>query len=533
MSREAIAAALAREELSCGERLVAFSFASFADRENRARSGRPAAAARAGLERSAYLQARDRLERRGLVVVEVPASGRGKASTVALPFVSEGPWWDGDINAELFEAVLGYSRAQGSARLLIAAMAALADEHRVVAGLTTEQLCAAAGVSDRTYRRVHEPLLASGELVVRSSAGGRGNTNRWEIPHPRSHTTAAARGPRRRLAPPGGARPLLASVTPPVDEQMSLGVPERAEGELSDQVLGAVKGGQDRTVSPENRPALSGVSGVKGCQDRTVSPQNRPASSVVSVRNPCQDRTVSSQTPAKTPAKTPAPNAPAGREPQNPRTHPPNPPEGGSGADRVLVEENYVTDRGRRRRRQVPVDLAALRRRLRAAGEEDLAAWEQVRTILREAVGESVFEIWLARLELIALDLQGTLIVSAPPETAAWVTSRFRGVLDSAAQRAGRPFRIANEVERTAAESLAPAAAAAGTAPGGVSADAPTCGHVGSEPCAADASRATSVGSLTDGQRGRWDDQSIGKPTYSSAYPSSYADGYTQTLEVS
>jgi len=58
-----------------------------------------------------------------------------------------------------------------------------------------------------------------------------------------------------------------------------------------------------------------------------------------------------------------------------------------------------------------------LRRRLRAAGEEDLAAWEQVRTILREAVGESVFEIWLARLELIALDLQGTLIVSAPPET--------------------------------------------------------------------------------------------------------------------
>jgi len=240
---------------------------------------------------------------RGLVVVEVPASGRGKASTLALPFVSEGPWWDGDINAELFEAVLGYSRAQGSARLLIAAMAALADEHRVVAGLTTEQLCAAAGVSDRTYRRVREPLLASGELVVRSSAGGRGNTNRWEIPHPRSHTTAAARGPRRRLAPPGGARPLLASVTPPVDEQMSLGVPERAEGELSDQVLGAVKGGQDRTVSPENRPALSGVSGVKGCQDRTVS----------------------SQTPAKTPAKPRRPTRPREGNPRTPEHTPPTP----------------------------------------------------------------------------------------------------------------------------------------------------------------------------------------------------------------
>jgi hypothetical protein len=35
MSRAAIAAALARDDLSCGERLVGFSLASFADRENR------------------------------------------------------------------------------------------------------------------------------------------------------------------------------------------------------------------------------------------------------------------------------------------------------------------------------------------------------------------------------------------------------------------------------------------------------------------------------------------------------------------
>jgi hypothetical protein len=41
MSREAIAAVLAREDLSCGERLVAFSLASFADRGNRARPGTP------------------------------------------------------------------------------------------------------------------------------------------------------------------------------------------------------------------------------------------------------------------------------------------------------------------------------------------------------------------------------------------------------------------------------------------------------------------------------------------------------------
>ena len=48
MSRQAIAAALARDDLSAGERLVAFSLASFADRENRARPGTPAAAAGAG-----------------------------------------------------------------------------------------------------------------------------------------------------------------------------------------------------------------------------------------------------------------------------------------------------------------------------------------------------------------------------------------------------------------------------------------------------------------------------------------------------
>ena len=106
------------------------------------------------------------------------------------------------------------------------------------------------------------------------------------------------------------------------------------------------KGGQDRTLSGEPSGG-AGVSAVKGGQDRTVSPE----------------------TPAKTPAETPAPNARAGREPQNPRTlHPPSPPEGGSGAERVLVEETYLTERGRRRRRLVAVDLAAVRERAEGGG---------------------------------------------------------------------------------------------------------------------------------------------------------------------
>jgi hypothetical protein len=77
MSRQAIAAALVRDDLSAGERLVAFSLASFANAENRAWPGAPAAASRAGLKRSRYLEAREKLVRGGLVVVEDVATGRG------------------------------------------------------------------------------------------------------------------------------------------------------------------------------------------------------------------------------------------------------------------------------------------------------------------------------------------------------------------------------------------------------------------------------------------------------------------------
>jgi hypothetical protein len=70
MSRRAIAAVLARDDLSGGERLVETVTASFADRENRAWPGAPAASARSGLGRSRYQQAREQLVRRGLVHVE-------------------------------------------------------------------------------------------------------------------------------------------------------------------------------------------------------------------------------------------------------------------------------------------------------------------------------------------------------------------------------------------------------------------------------------------------------------------------------
>ena len=332
MSREAIAAALARHELSAGERLVAFSLASFADRDGRARPGTPAAAGRAGLKRSWFLEARELLERRGLVVVEQAGTGRGRASTLCLAFAEAGPWWEGEINAELFEAVLGYSRAQGAARLLLAAAAALADEQRVLEGVTTRQLCTAAGLSDTTYRRARTWLLGSGELVLVSGNGGRGKANCWEIADPRACAGEGAPVGRRRVAPPAGQRPLLASVSSAaataVQECPGADVDEvNSPGE--DQLVQAVKGGADRTPSAQNHPVGDGVARRKGAAGRTLSGENRPVSGGALVLMGAAGRTLSPETPPQTPPRNPPPNARAGKgtpEPQNP---PPQPPRGG------------------------------------------------------------------------------------------------------------------------------------------------------------------------------------------------------------
>ena len=452
MSHRAIAAVLAVHDLSSGERLVAFSLASFADRENRARPGTPAAAERAGLRRSWFLEARDMLVRRGLVLVEQAATGRGRARTLWLSFAETGPWWDGEINPELLETVLSYSRSQGTARLLLAAMAALADEQRVLEGVTTERLCAAAGVTDRTYRRARAALLSSGELVLRGGTGGRGNTNCWEITDPRSRTAEVQPPSRRRVAPPSGQRPLLASVTAPP----AVAQPASADIDQAQPVARA-NGGPDRTLSSQKRPVTAGVSRRKGGAGRTLSQQNRPASAGVSGLKAGADRTLSretpAQTPAETPAQTPAPNARAGREPQNPRTlDPPSPPGGGSVAHEVLVEETYLTERGRTRRRPVRVDLAAVRERLAAAGAAEQAAWEEIRAGLLQAVGESTFEIWLAPLELIAVDRDGSLVIDTPDATRSWVQTRFGRLLERCAVEAGGAIRLAEELERLALE---------------------------------------------------------------------------------
>ncbi len=72
--------------------------------------------------------------KRGLLAIDHRAIGRGRASAVTVLFADAGPWWDGDINVELFEAVVTYSAARGPERLLLATMAAVADDRGVRGG---------------------------------------------------------------------------------------------------------------------------------------------------------------------------------------------------------------------------------------------------------------------------------------------------------------------------------------------------------------------------------------------------------------
>jgi hypothetical protein len=306
--------------------------------------------------------------------------------------------------------------------VLLATLAALANDEREVLGLTTDEVCSAAGVSDRTYRRARAALLASGELVAESCAGGRGNTNRWRLADPRD--LGAPLPARQRVAPTRNARPLLAAATPAVQD--------------------AENPGQDRTVS-----------GVNPGQDRTLSSLN-----------PGQNRTVYPESPAETPAETPAPNARAGREPGNQKNnYPPNPPDGGSRTESVTIVEDFLTDRGRKRQRTVVVELDAIREQLRAASDGDLADWERIRDELKRRVGESTFEIWLAQLELAATDPGGRLVLAAPASTRSWVAERFARAFDRAGVVVDRTVRLADERELRLLAALAtspsPAAAPA------------------------------------------------------------------------
>ena len=155
-----------------------------------------------------------------------------------------------------------------------------------------------------------------------SGVGGRGNANRWEISDLRLLAGEPGRpSASRRVPPPAGARPLVAPVVARVSSTSHESPPSFDLG----SVHAAGKGGQDQTLSVENCPVLTGVSGAKGGHDQTLSPENCPILTGVSGVKGGQDQTLFAGTPAERAAKNPGTDRARGEgtpEPRNQRTTP-------------------------------------------------------------------------------------------------------------------------------------------------------------------------------------------------------------------
>ena len=122
----------------------------------------------------------------------------------------------------------------------------------------------------------------------------------------------------------------------------------------------------------------------------------------------------------------------------------------------MIIEEDFVSDRGRRRRRSVRIDLDEVRRGLEVPRAEHLSVWRQIRDQLQRRVGEDMFAIWLEPVELIAVDRDERLVIAAPAPTAEWTSKRFRRLIAAAASEVGHGFPFANEAERHAIAACAP-----------------------------------------------------------------------------
>ena len=223
--------------------------------------------------------------------------------------------------------MLAYSPVRGPERLLLATMAAVADER----GERARPLDRAAvrggrhrgqDLPARARRRCSR--RASSSWSAASAAAGTRTCGRCAI-RARSATRSPAASP-RRVAPPAGARPLVASA----------GFARVAAQVQESATTTGGKGGQDRTLTAGNSPILTGVSGSKGGHDRTVSPEKCPVVTGVSVRKGRSGsdtfRAGAARKPGTNPGENPGRNPGTQRargkgtpEPQN-QGRPPQPP---------------------------------------------------------------------------------------------------------------------------------------------------------------------------------------------------------------
>jgi chromosomal replication initiator protein len=92
--------------------------------------------------------------------------------------------------------------------------------------------------------------------------------------------------------------------------------------------------------------------------------------------------------------------------------------------------------------------------------DDDLAqSWRRIRAELRTAVSDATWQLYLEALEARRLD-GGTLVLTAPDESRAWITDRFSRLLQAAA---GRVLGSATAVELVAPDAAPAPAPARGT----------------------------------------------------------------------
>ena len=185
-----------------------------------------------------------------------------------------------------------------------------------MSALSTDEIRAAAGMADSTYRRARAALLASGELGLATAGGGRASTNRWMLARPTFGRRTAGQRQGTRVAPDSTARPSLATVA---KQSEAVAV----DGETARDAE-TVKGPGSSAVSASN-PGQTGLfpperSGIERCF------RAKPRSG-----SDCFPDGFAAN-PAGNPATNPAAQRARGKGTPEPRNqdYPPSPPEGGS-----------------------------------------------------------------------------------------------------------------------------------------------------------------------------------------------------------
>jgi hypothetical protein len=92
----------------------------------------------------------------------------------------------------------------------------------------------------------------------------------------------------------------------------------------------------------------------------------------------------------------------------------------------------------------VAVDSRAACAGLLSPDGADERDWRQICELLEAEVGERMFEIWLAAIELRAVHPDGKLVLVAPETTGEWVRTRFGRLIEQLAAHVGRQAVIAN-----------------------------------------------------------------------------------------